>query len=212
MVAFLEGARFAAEEADVFVVEIDVEELANLALIVADVAAQIGEFGGEFVEGLRDGGGATVDFGLAVREAAEGGGDFDNYGHFHCSSFKLLGESVHTTGATTYAPRCVRGGHELRIHKRFERFEARCDGVGQRVFGGDGVGGFQAVAGDADDRGFVGRDATLVDQFFCDAGGNAAGGLRKDAFGFGQQLDGGDDFGVGDVFGPAAGFADLLEA
>src|SRR6266403_1733102 len=80
-IAFLEGAGFAAEEADVFFVEINVEELADLALIVADVAPEIGEARGEFVEGFGDGGCATVYFRRAVGEAAEGGGDFD--GHWH---------------------------------------------------------------------------------------------------------------------------------
>jgi hypothetical protein len=87
MVTVLDGTRFAAEKADVFVVEIHIEELPNLALIVAYVAAQIGEFGGKFVEGLRNSDGATVNFGLAVGETPESGGDFDNYGHFHCSYF-----------------------------------------------------------------------------------------------------------------------------
>jgi hypothetical protein len=86
-VAILDGTGFTAQEADVFVVEIHVEELPNLALIVAHVAAQVGKFGSEFVEGFRDSDGATVDFGLAVRETPEGGGNFDNYGHFHYSSF-----------------------------------------------------------------------------------------------------------------------------
>ena len=105
---------------------------------------------------------------------------------------------------------CVRGGHELRVHQRFESLQARRDGVGQRVFADDGVGGFQAVAGDAYDGGFVGRDASLVDQFFRHARSNAAGGFRKDSFRFGKQLDGGDDFRIGNVFRPAAGFADLF--
>jgi hypothetical protein len=81
-IAFLEGAGFATEEADVFFVEINVEELADLALVVADVAAEIGEARSEFVEGVGDGGGATVYFGRAVGEAAEGSGDFDRDGHF----------------------------------------------------------------------------------------------------------------------------------
>src|SRR6266478_2841793 len=78
-IAFFEGAGFAAEEADVFFVEIDIEELADLALIVADVAAEIGEAGGKLVEGIGDGGRATVDFRRAVGEAAEGRGNFDGY-------------------------------------------------------------------------------------------------------------------------------------
>src|SRR6267378_4683048 len=70
-IAFLEAAGFAAEEANVFFVEIDVEELANLALIVAHVAREIGEPRGEFVESLGDGGGTTVYFWRAVGEATE---------------------------------------------------------------------------------------------------------------------------------------------
>src|SRR5689334_22060367 len=42
-IAFLEGAGFAAEQTDVLFVEINVEELANLALVVADVAGQTGK-------------------------------------------------------------------------------------------------------------------------------------------------------------------------
>jgi len=70
--AFLESAGFAAQEADVFFVEIDVEELADLALVVADVAAEIGEAGGELVEGFGDGRRATVYFWRARR--CENGG------------------------------------------------------------------------------------------------------------------------------------------
>ena len=98
----------------------------------------------------------------------------------------------------------------MRIEIGFECIEARGDGLGGRKFGGDGVGGFQAVAGDADDGGFVRLDAILRDEFLRDAGGDAAGGFREDAFGFGEQLDGVDDFGIGDIFGPAAGFANLV--
>src|SRR6266403_1099338 len=78
-VAFLEGAGFAAEEADVFFVEVHVEELADLALVVADVAPESGEARGECVEGFGDGGCATVYLRRAVGEAAEGGGDFDGH-------------------------------------------------------------------------------------------------------------------------------------
>src|SRR5437879_3265677 len=80
-IAFLQGAGFAAEEADVFFVEVDVEELADLALVVADVAAELGEAGSKLVEGVGDGGRATVHFRRTVGEAAEGRGNFDGYGH-----------------------------------------------------------------------------------------------------------------------------------
>src|SRR5580698_9079719 len=84
-VAFFEGAGFAAQEADVFFVEVDVEELADLAGLVADMFAQVGEAGGEFVQRGGDGGSGGVDLGCAVGEAAECGGDFDCYAH-HFSS------------------------------------------------------------------------------------------------------------------------------
>src|SRR6266478_5152198 len=80
-IAFFQGAGFAAEETDVFLVEVDVEELADLALIIAHVAAEIGKAGSKLVEGVGDGGRATVDFRRAVGEAAEGRGNFDGYGH-----------------------------------------------------------------------------------------------------------------------------------
>jgi len=59
-VAFFEQAGFAAEEADVFFIEVDIEELADLPLIVADVAPEAGEAGCQLVEGFGDGGRATV--------------------------------------------------------------------------------------------------------------------------------------------------------
>src|SRR6266550_207877 len=59
-VAFFERAGFAAEEADVFFIEVDIEELADLPLIVADVAPEVGEAGCQLVEGFGDRGRATV--------------------------------------------------------------------------------------------------------------------------------------------------------
>jgi hypothetical protein len=81
-ITFFEGAGFAAEEADVLLVEVDVEELADLPLIVADVAREIGKAGRELVESFGYRCRATVNFRRAVREAAEGGWDFDHDGHF----------------------------------------------------------------------------------------------------------------------------------
>jgi len=59
-IAFLEGAGFAAEEADIFFVKVHVEELADLALIVADMARESGEAGCKFVQSVGDRGRATV--------------------------------------------------------------------------------------------------------------------------------------------------------
>jgi hypothetical protein len=84
-VAVLDGAGFAAEEADVFVVEIYVQELANLALVVTDVATEVGKFGGQLIQGLGNRDGTTIDFGLAVGKSPEGRWDFDDYWHICCS-------------------------------------------------------------------------------------------------------------------------------
>src|SRR5260221_6813750 len=94
----------------------------------------------------------------------------------------------------------------------FEGVEFGVDFFGGRVVGGDGVGGFEAVAGDADYRGFVFGDAALLDELGGYACGYTASGFGEDAFGLGEQLDGVDDFGIGDVFGPAAGFTDELQS
>jgi hypothetical protein len=89
-IAFFEGAGFAAKEADVFLVEINIEELADLASFVANVAGEVGEASGERVKSFGDSCGATVDFRCAVREAAEGGGDFDGDGHCVFSWFRFV--------------------------------------------------------------------------------------------------------------------------
>jgi len=59
-VAVFQLGGFAVEEADVFFVEIDVEELADLALVVADVTGEGGEFSGQIVQSFGDRGGGGV--------------------------------------------------------------------------------------------------------------------------------------------------------
>jgi hypothetical protein len=81
-ITLFERAGFAAEKTNVFLVEIDIQELADLAALVADVPRETREARSEFVESFRDGRCATVDFRLAIREAAEGGGNF--YRDWHC--------------------------------------------------------------------------------------------------------------------------------
>src|SRR5258708_678446 len=73
-VAVLEGVGFAAEEANVFVVDVDVDEAAELAVFAFDL-------GGERGEGLVDVGeeageilGGGVEVFAAVGVAGEGGG------------------------------------------------------------------------------------------------------------------------------------------
>src|SRR6267378_3987775 len=89
-IAFLEATGFPAEEADVFFVEIDVEELANLALVIADVAREIREPGCKFVQSLGDGRGVTVYLWRAISKAAERCRDFYDYRHFQFSLDEIL--------------------------------------------------------------------------------------------------------------------------
>jgi hypothetical protein len=76
-IPFLQDAGFAAEEAYVFFVEVDVQELADLALVVADVPRKIRVARGELVQSFGNRAGTTVYFWSAVREAAKGCWDFD---------------------------------------------------------------------------------------------------------------------------------------
>jgi len=108
-VAFFEAAGFAAEEANVFLVEVDVEELADLAAVVADVAGELWELRGERVQSFGDRGGATVNLGRAVGEAAKGCGDFDGDGHglvrLLCAESKV-GERVESRKLKVESGRC----------------------------------------------------------------------------------------------------------
>src|SRR5882724_371137 len=134
-IAFLEAAGFAAEEANVFFVEIDVQELANLALIVAHVARKIGEPRGEFVQSLGDRGGATVYFWRAAGKATERCRDFDDHRHFQFSLDEILPTLSHSQPWCQVArrgkPRTRRGvGRSLQwpeIPRRWRRWSsARC--------------------------------------------------------------------------------------
>src|ERR1700730_937797 len=97
-----------------------------------------------------------------------------------------------------------RVGSELVIEVGLEGVEAWGDGFRYRKFGSDGDGGFQSVASDGDHRRFLRLDAAFADELLGYARGYAACGFREDTFGFGEEFDSGDDFGVGNVFGPAA--------
>src|ERR1700675_2836260 len=87
-VAILERGRFAAEEADVFFVEIDVEELADLALVIAHVTGERRELRGQVVQSFGDCGCAAVYFWRTFGEASECCGDFDCDCHDLLQSFR----------------------------------------------------------------------------------------------------------------------------
>lgn len=77
LVAILEGVGFAAEEADVLVVDVDVDEAPELALLVLDLAGKRGEV----LVDVGDKRGEVCGFAgeelLAVGVADEGGGEDD---------------------------------------------------------------------------------------------------------------------------------------
>src|SRR6266404_5256153 len=100
-----------------------------------------------------------------------------------------------------------RGCWQLRVEVSLESLESRRNRFRSGEFGGDGVCCFESVAGDADDGGFVWTYAAFSNQLFGNTGGDAPGCLREDAFCLREQLDGGDDFGIGDVVGPASALA-----
>src|SRR5439155_25718551 len=62
----------------------------------------------------------------------------------------------------------------------------------------------QAIAGDAEHRCFIWKDAVLQTQLASAADGDAACGFRENSFSLGQQLDAFNHLAVGDVLGPAA--------
>src|SRR5258708_16170186 len=55
------------------------------------------------------------------------------------------------------------------------------------------------------------QNAPLADGLLGHACGDAAGSFRENTLGLGQEFDGRDDFGIRDVFGPAAAFANLFD-
>src|ERR1700692_3282745 len=81
--------------------------------------------------------------------------------------------------------------------------EARTHGAILRILAGEGIGGLETVAGDADDGGLVGGDAAIGVETGGDGGGDAAGGLGEDALGLGELLHAADDLDVRDVLGPS---------
>src|ERR1700747_1706379 len=80
-VAFPESTGFSAEEADVFLIQINIEELADLPAVVADVAREAGKPLGQRVQRFRNGRGSAVHSWGAVREAAKRGGNFNRNRH-----------------------------------------------------------------------------------------------------------------------------------
>src|SRR5215472_5313978 len=155
-VPFFQATGLAPEEADVLFVEIDIQELSNLAALVADVPRERRKATGELAKGFRNGRGTTVHFRCAVGEPAERCGNFDRNRHAPDSPLS----------------RCSSGSAELIVQIGFKGIEAGRDSFGGREFGGNGIGGLQAIAGDADHRGFVWMNATFAEELLRDCRGH----------------------------------------
>src|SRR5215472_13774049 len=80
-VAFPQSTGFSAEEADVFLIEINIEELADLPAVVADVARETGKPLGQRVQRFGNGRGTALHSWGAVREAPKRGGNFNRNRH-----------------------------------------------------------------------------------------------------------------------------------
>src|SRR5580704_18619828 len=78
------------------------------------------------------------------------------------------------------------GDVERVVEIAFELGEFGSNGGLGGVFAGERVGGFQAVASDAQNSGFVGFDAAFAVEFAGAADGDPARGFGEDAFGFGK--------------------------
>src|SRR5215472_14122907 len=76
-VAFPQSTGFSAEEADVFLIQINIEELADLPAVVADVTREPWKPLGQRVQRFRNGRGTTVHFRGALGEAPKSGGNFN---------------------------------------------------------------------------------------------------------------------------------------
>src|ERR1700688_1836510 len=87
-VAVFQRGRLAVEEPDVFLVEIDIEKLADLALLVANVARERRKLRGQVVQRFGDCGCAAIYFGRTLGEASKCCWDFYRDCHGLLQSFR----------------------------------------------------------------------------------------------------------------------------
>ena len=85
LVAILEGVGLASEEADVFVVDVDVDEAAELALLVLDLSGERGEVLVDVGDKRGEVGGLAGEEFLAFGVADKGCGEDDLDGDGKCS-------------------------------------------------------------------------------------------------------------------------------
>src|SRR6266852_3690164 len=81
VIAGLEHRLVALEEADVLLVDIEVDEAAHLAALVHEALLEPGELLLQALDQAGDGVGLAFDLGLALRQRAQRRGDADEHGH-----------------------------------------------------------------------------------------------------------------------------------
>src|SRR5215471_13140157 len=205
----------AAQEPYVLFIEINVEELADLPALIADVPRQGREPLCERVQRFSDGSGTTIHFRRTVREASESSWNFNCNWHLFfapCSIEPTLTQklSFRAEQADVFfsvrSCECVglqarnllfisssclgRRRANLRVQIRLKRLQSRRNGFRRRKLRRNRICRFQAVAGNANHRGLLRLYAVLRQQLFRDTRSYASGGLREDALGFRQQFDG----------------------
>src|SRR5215470_5271734 len=81
-VAGLHGAAFATEEPNIFLIEIDVQELTDLPLIVADMPGEAGKLCRQNIQRLGNGGRITVKLRRSVGKPPKRSRNFNRNSHF----------------------------------------------------------------------------------------------------------------------------------
>src|SRR6266540_3495766 len=80
-VAVLEPRRPALQEADVFLVDVEIDEAAQLALLVDEALTESGELPLEVLHDVIDGAGLGLDLGVALGERSQRSRDPYHHGH-----------------------------------------------------------------------------------------------------------------------------------
>ncbi len=144
-ISILKRVRLPAQKADIFFVHIHVEETANLAGFIAQVRLKIGELlierGKQFSQIRR----RASDSRITCCQPAQG------RRNLNCNSH--LGP--HGLGQIFFGTCCFRSVQRP-FHVFLEFGELRRDGLFEFVLARQRIGGFQTVAGDAQNGGFVG--------------------------------------------------------
>src|SRR5215831_13411235 len=185
LVAVLQRRLLGLEEADVLLVDVDIDEAAQLPRLVEQAVLQTRVLALEVADQAVDRLALALDLGAALRQGAQRGGN--PYQHRHVTFLlRRVGLEI--------GQRAVEGRQRrLDLHVRVQAILQR-------------VRRLEAVAGDADHDRLVTRNDAALDQLLGRRDGHAAGGLREDALGARQEQHALDDLLVGRVLAGTARF------